>query len=123
MSSCSSLLSLSGFEYAGPSQYLRFTPRHTPDNFKSFFTGPEGWGNLTQTRKGNTQRNEVHVAHGKLPVASVRVDPLAKPSSVKVSLGRAAVSAELKASMDGYLVQFSTPVVVKQGNTLVVSLG
>ena len=52
MSSWSLLLAASGYEYDGPARSLRFTPRLTPANFKSFFSGPEGWGSLRQVRDG-----------------------------------------------------------------------
>src|SRR5438094_9877699 len=58
------LLGLSGFEYDGPAKSLRFAPRYTPENFKSFFTGPVGWGTLKQTRTGSRQRNEIAVLDG-----------------------------------------------------------
>ena len=43
MSSWSLLLALSGYEYDGPACVLRFTPRITPEKFKTCFCGPEGW--------------------------------------------------------------------------------
>ncbi len=69
LSSWSLLLALSGFAYDGPNGVLRFAPRHTPEDFKAFFSAPEGWGSLRQTRRGKTQRNEVKVEAGRVLVA------------------------------------------------------
>ena len=44
MSSWSLLLALSGWKYDGPRGELHFVPCYRPENFKSFFTGPEGSG-------------------------------------------------------------------------------
>ena len=71
MSSWSLLLALSGWEYDGPRQSLRFAPCHTPENFKGFFAGPEGWGTLRQAREGQTQRNELRVQEGRLGIAEI----------------------------------------------------
>ena len=46
MSSWSLLLAASGYEYDGAAKTLRFTPQVTPEKFKAFFVGPEGWGSL-----------------------------------------------------------------------------
>ena len=91
MSSWSILLALSGFHYDGIEKSLRFTPRHTPDNFKSFFTGPECYGTLTQTRTARGQRNAIHVVEGKLALSRIHIDPPGGVKSVAVSVGRARI--------------------------------
>ena len=48
MSSWSLLLALSGYYYDGPEGALGFSPRYHPDDFKSFFCAPEGWGSFAQ---------------------------------------------------------------------------
>ena len=68
MSSWSLLLALSGWDYDGPQQTLRWRPRHSPEKFSSFFVGPEGWGSLRQTREAQSQRNEIRVAEGQLKI-------------------------------------------------------
>ena len=51
MSSWSLLLAASGFRCDGPAGTLEFAPNLTPERFKSFFSGPEGWGWLEQVAK------------------------------------------------------------------------
>jgi non-lysosomal glucosylceramidase len=73
MSSWSLLLALSGFSYDGPKAELRFIPRYRPEDFKSFFSGPEGWGSLRQTRQGDVQTVEITVAEGNLAIRELQI--------------------------------------------------
>lgn len=122
MSSWTLLLAASGYEYDGPARSLRFTPRVTPENFKAFFCGPEGWGKLLQRREGGAQRNGVAVAEGTLSVASLRLGPAAKVAAARVSLDGAEVPARFEPSAEGVLLKFDQPVVVKAGQALEVVL-
>jgi hypothetical protein len=122
MSSWSLLLAASGYEYDGPAKALRFAPYVTPENFKAFFCGPEGWGSLRQSRDGATQRNEVAVVEGQLGVAQIRLVPGGQAQKVAVTLGGAPVPANLQPAADGVLVTLATPVVVKAGDTLSITL-
>ena len=94
----------------------------TPENFKSFFAGPEGWGSLRQTRSGKNQRNEISVAEGVFKLNQLQLDPPGKPSRATVSLGRAPIPATIKPRMDGITVALSRPVTLKRGERLIVSL-
>jgi len=121
MSSWSLLLALSGFEYDGPAKRLRFTPRYRPHNFKAFFTGPEGWGSLRQTRRGKTQRDEIAVAEGRLVVERLSLHPPSTPNHVRVTVGGKAVAARLQSSSEGVTVLLTAPTTIRQGETLAVS--
>ena len=122
MSSWSLLLALSGYEYDGVTKQLRFIPQVTPTNFKAFFSGPEGWGSLRQTQENASQRNEIQVVEGRLAISQLHVAPPSHVQQVKVVLGGAPVEATLKPAPNGILVTFATPIVVKAGDTLVVTL-
>jgi len=124
MSSWSLLLAASGYEYDGTTKTLRFTPRVTPEKFKSFFAGPEGWGSLQQTRESGKQVNEIHVVEGQLVVSEIR---LATPAGVKqatVTAGNMGgeIAVILTVQPDGVLVKFAKSIVVKAGETLAISL-
>ncbi|MGD0094812.1 MAG: GH116 family glycosyl hydrolase, partial [Planctomycetota bacterium] len=122
MSSWSLLLAASGYEYDGPAKALKFTPRLTPDNFRGFFCGPEGWGSLRQRREGQTQVNEVVVAAGQLAVSQLRLAPAAQAQKVAVTLAGAGVEAQLQPADGGVLVALGAPAVIKAGDTLAVTV-
>jgi uncharacterized protein (DUF608 family) len=122
MSSWSLLLALSGWEYDGPRQTLRLTPRHRPENFKGFFAGPEGWGSLRQSREGQTQRNELSVREGRLAVAQITLALTAAPGRVKVECGGKTIPSALSLNAGLAVVSLSRPVVVQAGQTLAVRL-
>lgn len=122
MSSWSLLLALSGYECDALTRTLRFTPRITPNQFKSLFCGPDGWGTLAQVQDGQTQRNEIAVVEGQLTVSQLQlVAPAAK--RVHVTVGEKSVEATLKPGPDGtVLVAFASPVTVKNGQRLATLL-
>jgi hypothetical protein len=119
MSSWSILLAASGYEYDGPARSLRVTPRVTPQNFKAFFCGPEGWGSLRQSREGRGQQNEISVVDGRFAVAQLRLAPTAKPGKLVATLSGNAVPARFR-SDDLVLVTFDPPVTIAAGQTLSV---
>jgi len=120
MSSWSLLLALSGWEYDGPRQVLRVTPRHTPETFKGFFAGPEGWGSLQQTREGRAQQNELSVREGRLAVAEIALTVTGTPKRVKVECGGNTVPSAFKSEGGGVVVFLKRPVVIEAGRRLVV---
>jgi len=123
MSSWSLLLALSGWDYDGPRQALRFTPRHTPENFKGFFAGPDGWGSVCQAREGAAQRNELSVREGRLAVAEITLATTAAPRRVKVECGGKTISSTFNFDSGTVVVALQRPAVVLAGQTLVARLG
>jgi non-lysosomal glucosylceramidase len=123
MSSWSLLLALSGWEYDGPRQALRLTPRHTPETFKGFFTGPEGWGSLRQSREGTAQRNEISVREGRLAVTEITLNPTAAPKQVKVECGGKTIRSAFSLNAGAVVVSLRRLVMIEAGQTLVVRLG
>jgi uncharacterized protein (DUF608 family) len=122
MSSWSLLLALSGWEYDGSRQALRITPHHTPENFKGFFTGPEGWGSLRQSREGAAQRNELSVREGRLAVTEITLSPTAAPKQVKVECAGKTIRSTLSFNAGTAVVSLSRPVLVEAGQKLIVRL-
>jgi len=116
------LLALSGFAYDGPTQRLRFTPRHTPERFQSFFSGPEGWGSVKQTRTGKGQKNEITVAEGRLVVQKLHLDAAHLPKRVRATLNGKAVGATLQSAKEGVVVALAAPMVIQKDEALAVSL-
>ena len=123
MSSWSLLLALSGWEYDGPRQTLRFTPRHTPENFKGFFAGPDGWGSLRQAREGATQRNELSVREGHLAVTELTLVPTVAPKRVKVECAGKTIPSTFSLKEGAVVVVLQRPASVLAGQSLLVRLG
>lgn len=123
MSSWALLLAASGYEYDGVSKSLRFTPRITPEHFKSCFVGPEGWGSLQQTRGEGKQTDEIHVVEGQFVVKEVRLVAPADLKQVAVSSDAAGeITTTVTQESDGLLVKFGEPVTVKAGQKLTITV-
>jgi uncharacterized protein (DUF608 family) len=122
MASWSLLLALSGYEYDGIAKTLCFMPRITPTDFKSFFSGPEGWGSLRQIQQDATQRDEIQVVEGRLAVATLRLAAPLGIKNAKVTLNGVAVDAALAVDKEGVTLSFATPIVAKAGDKLEVAL-
>ncbi|MDE3067318.1 MAG: hypothetical protein KGJ60_07170 [Verrucomicrobiota bacterium] len=122
MSSGALLLALAGWYYHGPRRVLRFTPRHAPENFKSFFCGPEGWGQAGQSRTGRRQRNEIHVREGRLALAKMILAVPAVPKTVHVRCGNRTIESPFGFNSGELQVALKQPVTIQSGQTLTVEM-
>jgi len=122
MSSWSLLLALSGFHYDGPRSALRFVPRIAPDRFRGPFTGPEGWGSLSQTRQGQTQRNELSLKEGRFPVSEITLGTPVAPKSVRVEHEGRLIEAAFRAVADGVVISFKPALMVEARQRLSIEL-
>ncbi len=68
MSSWSLLIASQGLVLEGPKGILGFKPSWQPEDHRSFFTAPEGWGLFIQQRKDKEQTERIEVRHGRLRV-------------------------------------------------------
>lgn len=84
MASWGVMLAVQDFYYNGPEKTLGFQPKIMKDNFESFFTSSEAWGNIAQKQNANTQINTVFVKYGTLRLQQLQVDATKKPSKVSV---------------------------------------
>jgi uncharacterized protein (DUF608 family) len=121
-SSWTLLLALSGWRYDGISGELTFRPLHTPERFKSFFSGPEGWGSLTQTRQDGRQHSEIHVVEGSLTVSRLHLSAERQPQHVTVKVGGIAIAATLEHGLQGVTVALAQEATFKAGQQLAVTL-
>jgi hypothetical protein len=106
---------------------LRFTPRFRPNDFKSFFSGPEGWGSLRQTRlRSRAQRNEITVAEGKVLVSrlDLDIDPASSPMmTARVMLdGKPLTASTLRPDVRSISVRLADRATIRAGKTLTVEL-
>lgn len=68
MSSWSLLLACQGFILDGPKGILGFKPKWRPEDHRSFYTAPEGWGLFVQRRTEHQQTARIEVRHGQVRV-------------------------------------------------------
>jgi uncharacterized protein (DUF608 family) len=122
MSSWSILLALSGYEYDGPARVLRFAPRITPEKFKAFFCGPEGWGSLHQTRGASGQECIIRVVGGRLAVSQLVLVAKEPPRTVQVTLGMKVLESKFQSEGDHVRISLASSQFVNQGEVLAVVL-
>lgn len=113
---------LSGYEYNGPKGHFGFSPKVTPESFRSAFTAAEGWGTLEQSRAGSTQRNSVLLRHGRLKIRTLALEVPEDWSVAKVQVMHN--NAPLKTSFafkEGRLVvSLARQTVLTEGDSLSV---
>ena len=122
MSSGSLLPALAGWQYDGPRQTLRFTPRHTPDLFKCFFTAPQAWGSASQSRQAGSQVNEIAVCEGRLPVSNLALAATPAPKSVEVQCAGKSLESSFTYKAGGVAISLKQPAVMEAGQSMTVRL-
>ncbi len=125
MSSWSLLLALSGWKYDGPRAELHFAPCYRPENFKSFFTGPEGWGSVARTQNGDKQRVKIAVQSGVLHLQTLELSSV-QTANVQPFVTLAGKNVPVTFTVDGerYRLNFgNTRITIKADHALEVMLG
>jgi hypothetical protein len=120
MSSWSLLLALSGYSYDGPEGALGFSPRYNPDDFKSFFCAPEGWGSFAQRLEGNAQQVRINVNRGTVRVKTLNLTTAnnARPATVAVFANGKRRSANFQVNDGTVKIDFEEPLVVMEREEL-----
>jgi hypothetical protein len=88
MHSWNILLALSGYTCDGPAGKIGFSPKITPDDFKSFFSAAEGWGSYTQQRTGTTQTSIIDLKYGQLQLNTIVLDVPGNSAVKEISITR-----------------------------------
>jgi uncharacterized protein (DUF608 family) len=128
MSSWSLLLALSGWDYDGVSRTLRLTPRPQGKRFRSFFSGPEGWGTLEQDHpNGALQRLTLRPVEGRFDIAALHLATGSYRVTSAVLQGKqsSTLAYSTERDHDGYeRMHFSGPAVrVSAGHSLIIDCG
>lgn len=66
MASYGVLHAIQGYWYDGPRGVMAFDPKIAEDGITGFFTSAEGWGNLSQERTADGQKNTISLKYGRL---------------------------------------------------------
>ncbi|HEY3321317.1 MAG TPA: GH116 family glycosyl-hydrolase [Planctomycetota bacterium] len=125
MASYGVFLAACGFEYHGPKAHIGFSPRLTPENFRSAFTSAEGWGTFTQKREGSAQRETIELKSGRLRVRTLAfaVAADAKPGKVSVTVNGNAVEAKLAQDGARATITLSADATIQMGQKMEVAIG
>ena len=121
MASWGVFTALSGYEYHGPTGFLAFAPKLTPDNFRSAFTAAEGWGSFSQQRDDTSQTDTIEMRWGRLRLKTLAFEMPAgsEPQKVAVKLDGAAANASHSVKGNRVTITFAD-VVVNEGKALTV---
>jgi uncharacterized protein (DUF608 family) len=101
------LLAIAGFSYDGPAARIGFAPKITPEKFKVFFSGAEGWGDYAQTRDKSSQTSTISVKWGRLRVASILLEVNALPSEPQLAVSAGGREVGAKLELDGTEVRIT----------------
>jgi non-lysosomal glucosylceramidase len=118
MSSWSLLLALSGWHYDAPQGVLRFIPRLDREKFKSFFSGPQGWGTASQLREGQTQINEFAVSAGEFSANQFFLETRGFARSTRVEINGRAQHFSMLPTEGALRISLKKTALVKAGQTL-----
>ncbi len=123
MSSWSLLIASQGLVLEGPKGVLGFKPRWQPEDHRSFFTAPEGWGLFVQQRKPGEQIARIEVRHGRLKLRELAFElPKGGPATAAVSVAGKPIAATLHQSGAAVRIVLEQETIVSEGSAIEATL-
>jgi len=123
MSSWGLLIASQGLVLDGPAGVIGFKPRWQPEDHRSFFTAPEGWGLFTQQRTATTQTEEIQVRHGRLSVQELVFEFGGKaPTKARVTVDGKPTKASMAVDGGEVRVRLADRTTVQEGSSITVVL-
>jgi len=123
MSSWSLLIASQGLVLEGPKGILGFKPNWQPEDHRSFYTAPEGWGLFVQQRKANEQTERIEVRHGRLRLRElVFTLPKDVAATAAVMIAGQPVAAALQRTGADVRLVLEKETVVPEGSAVEVNL-
>ncbi len=119
MASWGVMLALQDFYYNGPEKIIGFSPRLLKDNFISFFTAAEGWGNIAQQRTATGQTNTVSVKYGTVSLQQLQTGIVKQPAKIIMQKDGNNVPVTYKVNNDKLVVSFNEMKLVADQNITV----
>jgi len=109
-----------GFTLDGPAGEIGISPRLNPEQFAAFFSGPNGWGLATQTRKEQLQTNRFEVRWGSLRVATVVASVMKGVTArgVEIRCAGKTIHAKVEQRGDTVRVQLAEPAILKEDEVI-----
>jgi uncharacterized protein (DUF608 family) len=122
MSSWGLLIACQGLVLDGPAGIFGFKPRWQPEDHRSFFTAPEGWGLFIQERTGAAQTEEIQVRHGRLEIEELVFETSEAPGRVRVLIGGKTTEARMTVTDGEVRVKLGKRTTVEEGSAVRVTL-
>ena len=123
MSSWSLLIASQGLVLEGPRGVLGFKPKWQPEDHRSFYSAPEGWGLFVQRREERQQTERIEVRHGRLRLKElVFALPRAVAAKAVVLVAGQPVTAALQSAGTEVRLVLEQQVVVSEGAAVEVTL-
>ncbi|MBZ5856125.1 GH116 family glycosyl hydrolase [Flavihumibacter profundi] len=115
------LLALQDFKYDGPANSLSFAPKVQQDNFKSFFTAAEGWGNIEQKRSPGLQTNTISLAYGSLRLGKLSIELAGKAKKIQLEANGQAIPFSFTQKNNSLAIEFDDTVIAA-GQSMVLKV-
>lgn len=124
MASHGVFVSICGFEHHGPKGYIGFSPRLTPEDFRSAFIAAKGWGTFAQKQEDRSQTETLRINYGVLNLNQMAfaLEEGKKAASVKVKLEGDALEVSYKMSEDRVLINLAKPATIEAGQLLEIQI-
>jgi len=125
MASYGVFLAACGFECHGPNGHIGFAPRMTPENFRTAFTAPEGWGSFSQKIEGRSLTAELALQRGRLRLntLSLQLPPEIPPTPhLRARLAGRTVQASQRREGRRLEIGFDPPLALAAGQVLQIEL-
>jgi uncharacterized protein (DUF608 family) len=124
MSSWSTVVAITGFQYHGQNQAITLMPKVAPPKvapgkFNSFWSTGTGWGSFSITRENGRSRTEIRVTEGKLPLGSIRLGQAPQGETI-VTFDRQRQSHKSMREKDGVKITLADGVIIDAGKSLVI---
>jgi uncharacterized protein (DUF608 family) len=79
-------LALCGFAYDGPARTMGFSPCINRENFRAYFNGAEGWGDIYQTEANGKRVCGIELKSGRLYLSQLTLDGTSVSDPAKISV-------------------------------------
>jgi uncharacterized protein (DUF608 family) len=123
MSSWSLLIASQGLVVEGPKGVLGFKPKWQPDDHRSFFTAPEGWGLFIQERLPRQQTARIELRRGRLRLSELVFElPKVATASATVTIAGRSTPAALQQSGAEIRMVLEREAIIAEGEMIEVVL-
>jgi non-lysosomal glucosylceramidase len=125
MASWGCLLAAGGYTCDCPAGKIGFAPRLSAENFRSFFTAAEGWGNFQQRRSLGRQSNCIEMRYGsqRLKTLQLEIPSGSKLRETTVTVAGQAVPCQATPHDHRVTIALKQPLRLKPEQPLDVEIG